>query len=66
MTNQEGKIVLDKLPVGDYELKEVSAPTGYITNTEVIAFEITPEATEKQQIEDSFINYQGSRETSKS
>ena len=65
VTNQEGKIVLDKLPVGDYELKEVSAPTGYITNTEVIAFEITPEATEKQQIEDSFINYQGSAKLQK-
>ncbi|MDT2806392.1 SpaA isopeptide-forming pilin-related protein [Vagococcus lutrae] len=65
VTNQEGKIVLDNLPVGDYELKEVSAPTGYITNTEVIAFEITPEATEKQQIEDSFINYQGSAKLQK-
>ncbi|MDY3706302.1 SpaA isopeptide-forming pilin-related protein [Vagococcus lutrae] len=65
VTNQEGKIVLDKLPVGDYELKEVSAPTGYITNTEVIAFEITPKATEKQQIEDSFINYKGSAKLQK-
>lgn len=40
-TNQEGKIVLNKLLAGYYQMKETNAPEGYGLTTDVWTFQIT-------------------------
>lgn len=33
MTNSNGQIIIDNLPLGNYLVKEIKAPTGYLLNT---------------------------------
>lgn len=44
-TNDEGQIVLNKLPVGAYTYQEKEAPEGYILNSAVYSFEIAEDGT---------------------
>lgn len=39
-TNEEGKIIFDKIPNGTWYIKEVSTPLGYIKNDKIIKIEI--------------------------
>ena len=48
-TNASGEIVFEKLPYGDYYLKEIVAPDGYILNESLIEFSIN---------EDNYLNVQ--------
>lgn len=41
VTDDEGKIVIDNIPVGVYKIMEIIAPEGYLVTDEVIIFEIT-------------------------
>ena len=44
-TNKDGKIVLNKLPIGEYTFKEVSAPSGYALDTKTYSFTIKEDGT---------------------
>ncbi|OPF87196.1 hypothetical protein BW731_02695 [Vagococcus martis] len=67
VSDQTGKIALDNLSPGDYELVETKAPTGYILNTEKISFKVEdskkgqPEALTLKDV----VNYQGTVEFTK-
>ncbi|UUV98944.1 SpaA isopeptide-forming pilin-related protein [Vagococcus luciliae] len=67
VSDQTGKIALDNLSPGEYELVETKAPTGYILNTEKVSFKV--EATHKGQPEvltlKDVVNYQGTVEFTK-
>jgi len=62
-TNADGELVIESLPVGIYRLTEVSAPTGYVLNSNVSYFIVTKNSN--GQIADvnvNVTNYQGSAE----
>ena len=40
-TSKTTPTVIDKLPVGNYTLRELKAPNGYVLNTDPVAFEVT-------------------------
>lgn len=44
-TNDEGEIVLEKIPAGEYTFRETIAPDGYILNTEEISFTVNEDGT---------------------
>ncbi|WP_379855646.1 SpaA isopeptide-forming pilin-related protein [Lactiplantibacillus nangangensis] len=50
VTDKDGQIVQSNLPAGDYQLKQVAVPTGYVLNTETQTITIsknTPKVTAK-------------------
>lgn len=61
-SNQEGKVIINKLAPGDYTMKETKAPDGYLLNDQTVTFTI-PESAEGQPqkvvIPDSFKDYKG-------
>lgn len=61
VTNAQGVLEIDSLPLGHYRLTEIKAPAGYLVNTTPIEFTVTK--TDQNQIptvELSMIDYQGS------
>ena len=50
---KDGKITIDKLQKGTYYVKEVSAPTGYVINTETYKVEIKANQTTTQAIKNT-------------
>lgn len=40
-TSKTTATIIDKLPAGSYTLREIKAPSGYVLNTEPVAFEVT-------------------------
>ena len=50
---KNGKITIDKLQKGTYYVKEVSAPTGYVINTETYKVEIKANQTTTQAIKNT-------------
>lgn len=39
-TNNEGKIIIEKLPYGKYYIKQIKIPSGYILNEEIVYFSV--------------------------
>lgn len=62
-TNEEGRISVTDLAPGTYKFVEVSAPQGYLVNTTPVEFTIADTSDGKpQEIQTTFIDYQGSFE----
>ena len=60
-TNKEGIVIFSDLEPGVYRLVEVSAPTGYVKNTEPVEFEVKDGvAKDVVQYSKEMTNYQGS------
>ncbi|NKZ28026.1 collagen binding domain-containing protein [Vagococcus lutrae] len=59
-TDENGQLTVDHLSPGKYYFEETQAPTGYLLNQEKLAFEITEKSAEKEVVEVTFTNYQGS------
>ena len=53
VTVSNGKIVVENLKKGTYTIKEVTAPTGYLLNTETYQVEIRAAQTTKQAVQNS-------------
>lgn len=62
ISDEEGIVTVDRLAPGDYVLREIKAPTGYILNTTPIAFTIAEGMAGQPDILSlgHFTNYQGS------
>ena len=53
VTVTNGKITVEKLKRGTYTIKEKSAPTGYLVNTETYRVEVKPSQTSTKTINDT-------------
>ncbi|WP_218730223.1 SpaA isopeptide-forming pilin-related protein, partial [Brochothrix thermosphacta] len=62
ITNSNGKIAVADLAPGDYQFVETKAPTGYVLNTDPVAFTIVDSAAGEPAAVDSneLTNYKGS------
>lgn len=49
-TDENGKIIIDRLPVGKYYILEKEAPKGYILNEEKMYFEVTGDGVVKSEM----------------
>lgn len=59
-SGEDGQVVVKDLAPGRYELRETSAPTGYIRNTAAIPFEIEAESkTAPTHDLGTFVNFKG-------
>ena len=54
-TNNEGKIIINNLPIGKYYLKEKEAPKNYILNNEKMYFEIKDDSIVKATMKNNRI-----------
>ena len=67
MSDDFGHLLIEKLAPGEYELKEISAPKGYVLNTQPVEFAVPTKILGKPELLElpDFINYQGSIEFNK-
>ncbi|MGX4685595.1 SpaA isopeptide-forming pilin-related protein [Vagococcus sp. JNUCC 83] len=67
VSNQTGKVALDNLSPGDYELVETKAPAGYILNTKKVSFKVEDGHEGKPEVMTlkDVVNYQGTVEFTK-
>ncbi|HAP4636359.1 TPA: LPXTG cell wall anchor domain-containing protein [Enterococcus faecalis] len=71
VTNEDGVLTIDGLKVGNYQLIEMQAPTGYILDNAAINFTINKDSsliklTKLNAQESNFLNHQNSRDSSNS
>ncbi|MBU5338770.1 LPXTG cell wall anchor domain-containing protein [Enterococcus faecalis] len=71
VTNEDGVLTIDGLKVGNYQLIEMQAPTGYILDNAAINFTINKDSsliklTKLNAQESNFFNHQNSRDSSNS
>ncbi len=56
MINEEGYLIIDNLPYGTYEIKEISTTNEYLLNKDSLIIEISDSKTENNTIEINFYN----------
>ncbi|CAD5902979.1 conserved hypothetical protein [Carnobacterium maltaromaticum] len=67
VSGEDGKVIVEHLAPGNYQLKETKAPVGYLINQKSIPFTIVQEAEAKPKVVElaDFKNYQGTIQLTK-
>lgn len=67
VSGEDGKVIMEHLAPGNYQLKEMKAPVGYLINQKSIPFTIVQEAEAEPKVVElaDFKNYQGTIQLTK-